>query len=133
MNPTRRLKLAAVLILLGLMSACAPPPPPPVIAAAPGAPATPSPAMLRAAWLKGYDAGFANGERLQAQADAEVTAQATLPPPVHFAKPAWPAAARQAPPPARPASPAAPAPVASAPAQSVFIPTGPAEPLNTVP
>jgi hypothetical protein len=122
MTPPRRLKRAAVLFSLGLVSACAPQPAPPVITAAPPAPATPSPAMLHAAWLKGYDAGFANGERLQSQADAEVTAQATVPPPPHVAKPARPAAAP-------PASPA-PAPIASAPPQSVFVPIGPAEPLN---
>jgi len=125
MSPTRRLKRAAVLFSLVLISACAPrPAPPPVITAAPPAPAVPSPAMLRAEWLKGYDAGFANGERLQQQADAEVTAQATLPPP-HVTKPARPAAA----PPANPP----PAPVASAPPQSVFIPIGPAEPLTQAP
>jgi hypothetical protein len=85
--------------------------------------------MLRAEWLKGYDAGFANGERLQSQADAEVTAQAAMPPP-HVKKPARsPAAAAAAEPPASPA----PAPVASAPPQSVFIPIGPAEPLNAAP
>jgi len=124
MNPTRRLKRAAVLFSLGVMSACAPRPAPPVIAAAAPAPATPSPAMLRAAWLKGYDAGFANGERLQARADAEVTAQATIPPPVHVRKPPAPAA-----PPPTPT----PAPIASAPPQSVFIPIGPAEPLTAAP
>jgi hypothetical protein len=81
--------------------------------------------MLRAEWLKGYDAGFANGERLQSQADAEVTAQATLPPPLHVTKPRPPAAA----PPPNPA----PTPIASAPPQSVFVPIGPAEPLNGAP
>jgi len=81
--------------------------------------------MLRAAWLKGYDAGFANGERLQAQADAEVTAQATLPPPVHVRK-----RAPATPPAPPPAATQAPAPVASAPVQSVFVPIGPAEPLK---
>jgi hypothetical protein len=123
MISSRCLTFAAVLFCSGLVSGCAPQANPPPVAAAPVV-VTPSSAMLRAEWLKGYDAGFANGERLQSRADAEVTAQATMPPPPHVKKPAPPAVAA-APPATRP-----PAPVASAPPQSVFIPIGPAEPLN---
>jgi hypothetical protein len=124
--------MLAMLFPFGVLSACAPSPAPPPVVTAPPAPAAPPAALLRAAWLKGYDAGFANGERLQAQADAEVTAQATVPPPLRAAKPAAPAARPALPPAAQAANPK-PAPVASAPAQSVFIPIGPAEPLNTAP
>jgi len=118
-----RLRIVSVLLLL---SACAHSPPP-LPVTAPVLP-EPSPLALRNEWLKGYEAGIYQGRREQARRDQALLVPSTLPPP--------PPPGTQALPPAPPAPAAAPAPVlppVQAPAQNVFVPAGPAQPVTSNP
>ncbi len=114
--PAGRLKPAAILLLL---AGCAYPPPPARAVAT--VPPAPSPLALRNEWLKGYQAGLNDGRREQARRDQARLAPSTPPPP--GSQPAADA-------------PEAPAPIVApiqTPAQSVFVPAGPAEPVSANP
>jgi hypothetical protein len=120
------LKIAFVGLSLGLTAGCARPPAPvPVNAPAPVAP-DPSPQALKAAWQKGYNAGYYQGKRDQARRDQALIVHGTLPPP-----PPPGTAAADTPAPAVVQPPVTPAP--ALPPASVFVPAGPAQPVTAAP
>jgi hypothetical protein len=111
------------------LAGCAhPPPPSPVMA--PVVPDT-SPLALRNEWQKGYEAGLYEGKREQARRDRVLLVPTTLPPPPPPGTQA--VADGPAPPPAPAPAPAAIPPLVQTPPQSVFVPAGPAEPVNRNP
>jgi len=87
--------------------------------------ADPSPQALKAAWLKGYNAGFYQGKRDQARRDQALIVHGTLPPP----PPPGTEVETPAPQAVQPPVPPAPA----LPPASVFVPAGPAQPVTVAP
>jgi hypothetical protein len=110
---------------LAMLAGCArPPAPAPAPEPAPVA-VVPSPQALKAEWLKGYNAGFYDGKRLQARWDQAMMVPTTLPPPPPPAS--NPDSTADAPP-ATVQSAVVP-PAAPPPPGSVFVPAGPAQPV----